>query len=158
QFHPPRSRLTFGQVVWVAVAASHRPAGETRIENLPLVPIVLDLVTTQDIDDTMTPNNRLSVRANKIVRLFRQAYEQGAVLSQADGALLLPVSRGVVGQTLAEHQHQTGELLPSRGSLHDLGPTVSHKAIICYKRLVEKKQTSQVAQETFHSPKEVEYY
>jgi hypothetical protein len=158
QFHPPRSRLTFGQVVWVAVAASHRPAGENRIENLPLVPLILDLVSTQDSDDTMTPHRRLSVRANKIIRLFRQAFEQGGVLSQADGALLLHVSRGVIGQTLAEHQKRTGEVLPSRGSIHDLGPTVTHKAIICYKRLVEKKEISQVAQETFHSPREVEYY
>jgi hypothetical protein len=158
QFHPPRSRLTFGQVVWVAVAASHRPAGDNRIEKLPLVPLVLDLVTTQDIDDTMTPNQRLRVRANKIVRLFRQAFEQGGVLSQADVSLLLHVSRDIVGQTIAEHQQQTGEVLPSRGAIHDLGPTVSHKAIICYKRLVEKKETSRVAQETFHSPREVEYY
>jgi hypothetical protein len=158
RFHPPRSRLTFGQVLWVAVAASYRPTGENRIENLPLVPIVLDLVTSQDIDDAMTPNQRLRVRANKIVRLFRQAFEQGGVLSQADVSLLLHVSRDVVGQTLAEHQNKTGEVLPSRGSIHDMGPTVTHKAIICYKRLVEKKETSQVAQETFHSPREVEYY
>jgi hypothetical protein len=158
QFHPPRSRLSFGQVVWVAVAASHRPSAETRIEKLPLVPIVLDLVTTQDIDDTMTPNQRIQVRSNKIIRLFHQAFEQGGVLSQADVALLLHIPRTLVGQVLQEYQNKTGELLPSRGSIHDLGPTVTHKAIICYKRLVEKKETSQVAQETFHSPKEVEYY
>ena len=97
QFHPPRSRLNFGQVLWVAVAASHRPAGENRIENLPLVPLVLDLVTPQDIDDTMTPNQRLQVRANKIVRLFRQAFEQGGVLSQADVSLLLHIPRQAVG-------------------------------------------------------------
>jgi hypothetical protein len=158
QFHPARSRLTFGQVVWVGVAASHRPSGDNRIEQLPLVSLVLDLVTTEDIDDTMTPNQRLQVRAKKIIRLFRQAFAQGAVLSQADVSLLLHVSRDVVGQTMADHQHKTGEILPSRGSLHDMGPTVTHKAIICYKRLVEKKETSQVAQETFHSPREVEYY
>ena len=39
-----------------------------------------------------------------------------------------------------------------------MGRSVTHKAIICYKRLVEKKPTSQVAQETFHSADEVEYY
>jgi hypothetical protein len=39
-----------------------------------------------------------------------------------------------------------------------MGRSVTHKAIICYKRHVEKKPTSQVAQETFHSPDEVEYY
>jgi hypothetical protein len=35
---------------------------------------------------------------------------------------------------------------------------ITHKAIICYKSLVEKKPTSQVAQETFHSPEDVEHY
>jgi hypothetical protein len=39
-----------------------------------------------------------------------------------------------------------------------MGRSVTHKAIICYKRLVEQKPTSQVAQETCHSPGEVEYY
>jgi hypothetical protein len=48
--------------------------------------------------------------------------------------------------------------VPRRGTVHDLGRSVTHKAIICYKRLVEKKSTSEVAQETFHSPEEVEYY
>lgn len=158
QFHPPRTRLTFGQVVWVAVAAGHRPAGENRIENLPLVPLVLDLVTPQDIDDTMIPNQRVHVRANKVVRLFRQAFAQGGVLSQADVSLLLHTPRQTVGHVLTAYQRKTGEVVPTRGSIHDLGPTVSHKAIICYKRLVEKKPTSQVAQETFHSPREVEYY
>ena len=39
-----------------------------------------------------------------------------------------------------------------------MGRSVTHKAVICYKRLVEGKPTSQVAQETFHSPEDVEYY
>jgi hypothetical protein len=38
-----------------------------------------------------------------------------------------------------------------------MGRSVTHKAIICYKRLVEHKPTSLVAQETFHSVDEVEY-
>ena len=47
---------------------------------------------------------------------------------------------------------------PRRGTIHDMGPSVTHKAIICYKSLVEKKPTSQVALETFHSPEDVEEY
>ncbi|MGP0064803.1 MAG: DUF1670 domain-containing protein [Isosphaeraceae bacterium] len=34
----------------------------------------------------------------------------------------------------------------------------THTAIICFKHVVEKKPTSQVASETFHSRDEVEYY
>ena len=49
-------------------------------------------------------------------------------------------------------------MVPRRGTIHDMGRSVTHKAIICYKRLVEQKPTSQVAQETFHSADEVEYY
>ena len=47
-------------------------------------------------------------------------------------------------------------LLPTRGSLHDLDPTVTHNRLICYKRLVEKRPTGQVALETFRSPQAVE--
>jgi Protein of unknown function (DUF1670) len=35
---------------------------------------------------------------------------------------------------------------------------VTHKALICYKSLVERKPTSQVAQETYHTAEAVEYY
>ena len=48
--------------------------------------------------------------------------------------------------------------MPRRGTIHDMGRSVTHKAIICYKRLVEHKPTSQVAQETFHTPEDVEHY
>jgi hypothetical protein len=63
-----------------------------------------------------------------------------------------------ISQVVRAEQEATGRIVPCRGTIHDMGRSVSHKAIICYKRLVEKKSTSQVAQETFHSPEEVEYY
>ena len=58
---------------------------------------------------------------------------------------------------IVNHERQTGQTVPRRGTVHGI-VSVTHKAIICYKQLVEKKPTSQVAQETFHSPGEVEYY
>ncbi len=158
RFYPPRARLKWGQVCWVAVAADDPPARNKRIEDTRLVPVVLDLVTLQDIQDTRATGRRNDTRADKIIRLFRQAHEQAAVLSYADVSLLLHVSIATVGQAVLEHEEQTGVPVPRRGTVHDLGRSVTHKAIICYKTLVEKKTTSQVAQETFHSPEEVEYY
>jgi predicted transcriptional regulator len=158
RFHPPGSRFSFGQVLWIAVANDDRPGAGKRLQDTRLVPIVLDLVTAQDIDDTLTANQRRQTRSKKVLRLFRQAFEQGGVLAQTDVALLLHVTRSCVSKILCEHQRKTGEMVPSRGTIHDLGTSVTHKAIICYKRLVEKKETSQVAQETFHSTREVEYY
>lgn len=158
RFHPPRSRFTVGQVLWAAVAADARPARHQRIEDTRLVPIVLDLVTAQDIDDAIATGLRPETRRNKILRLFRQAYEQGAVLSYPDVSLLLHLQTSTISREVLEHERQHNETIPRRGTIHDMGRSVTHKAIICYKRLVEKKPTSQVAQETFHTPEEVEYY
>ena len=76
-----------GQVLWTAVAVDDPPSQNKRIEDTRLVPIVLDLVTAQDIDETRAKGMRSQTRRTKIVRLFRQAYEQGAVLSLADVSL-----------------------------------------------------------------------
>jgi hypothetical protein len=159
RFHPPRSRLKVGQVLWVGVAVDDPPNRDKRIENTRLVPVSLDMVTAQDIDKTMQRGaHRVQIRHNKILRLFRQAYEQGAVLSYADVSLLLHVEMNTISQVVRAEQEATGLPVPCRGTIHDMGRSVTHKAIICYKRLVEKKPTSQVAQETFHSAEEVEYY
>jgi hypothetical protein len=158
RFHPPRSRLKTGQVFWAAVAVDDPPHRDKRIEQTRLVPVVLDLVTPQDIDNTMHPGRCAQIRRDKILRLFRQAYQQGGVLSYADVSLLVHVSINTISRVVVAEQQATGLPVPCRGTIHDMGRSVSHKAIICYKRLVEKKSTSQVAQETFHSAEEVEHY
>lgn len=158
RFHPPGSRFKVGQVLWAAVAIDDPPSHNKRIEDTKLLPVVLDLVTAQDIQETAAKGQRGQTRRNKIVRLCRQAYAQKAVLSLADVSLLLHVAFSTISSEILEHERQTGESVPRRGTIHDMGRSVTHKAIICYKRLVEKKPTSQVAEETFHSPDEVEYY
>jgi hypothetical protein len=156
--HPPLSRVSVGQVLWLGVAVDDPPGRSKRIEHTRLVPVLLDLVTRKDIEDSITPDNRLAVRSAKVVRLFRQAYEQGAVLSEAEVALLLHVAPKTISRDILAHEQATQQSVPRRGTIHDMGRSVTHKAIICHKRLVEKKSTSEVAQETYHSPEEVEYY
>jgi Protein of unknown function (DUF1670) len=158
RFHPPGSRFRVGQVLWAAVAVDDPPARDKRIEQTRLVPVVLDLVTAQDIHETTTPGARLATRRKKIIRLCRQAHTQGGVLSLADLALLMHVSINTISRKIMRYERGGGDLVPRRGTVHDMGPWITHKAIICYKRLVEQKPTSQVAQETFHSVDEVEYY
>jgi Protein of unknown function (DUF1670) len=158
RFLPPRSRLRMGQALWTAVAVDDPPARGKRIEDTRLVSVVLDLVTPQDIDDAVADGLRVRARHHRVVRLFRQAYEQGAVLGLHDVSLLTTLSINAVSRIVRSHEKQTGEVVPRRGTIHDMGRSVTHKAVICYKRLVEGKPTSQVAQETFHSPDEVEYY
>src|ERR1700731_3381028 len=77
RFHPPRSRVKAGQVLWAAVAIDDPPNRDKRIENTRLVPVILDLVTPQDIDDAINRGRSSQIRHGRILRLFRQAYEQG---------------------------------------------------------------------------------
>ena len=71
---------------------------------------------------------------------------------------MLHMSITPISKEILEYERAGGGTVPRRGTVHDMGRSVTHKAIICYKRLVEQKPTSQVAQETFHSADEVEYY
>jgi hypothetical protein len=158
QCHPPLSRVKVGQTLWLAVAANERPGRSKPIEDTRLVPVLLDLVTRQDIDDACAGGRQRTTRRAKIVRLFQQAYAQGAVLTEAEVALLLHVADTAVSKEVLAHEQETSQSIPRRGTLHDLGRSVTHKRVICYKRLVEKKPTSQVAEETYHSPEEVEHY
>jgi Protein of unknown function (DUF1670) len=158
RFHPARSRFQSGQVLWTGVAIDDPPSRNKRIEDTRLVPIVLDLVAAQDIHEAQDKVLRSRTRLAKIIRLFRQAYEQGAVLGHADVSLLLNMHISIISKYVMSYERETGELVPRRGTIHDMGRSVTHKAIICYKSLVEKKPTSQVAQETFHSPEDVEHY
>lgn len=160
KFHPPRERLGWGQLVWLAVASDDLPTYGQRIEDTRLVPVILDLVTREDIEGLLDGRTWNDLREARITRLCEQAHAQGGLLSQADLALLLTQSNSAISKAMLARSRSApqAKLLPSRGSLHDLGQTVSHKRIICYKRLVEKKTTSQVANETFHSPEAVEGY
>ena len=158
RFHPPGSRFRAGQCLWIAVAVDDPPTRGKRIEQTRLVPVVLDLVIAEDIEDAVAGSVRAKTRPKKVLRLFRQAHAQGGLLTEADVSLLLHMPINTISAVVLNHERTTGQTIPRRGTIHDMGRSVTHKRIICYKRLVEKKTTSQVAEETFHTPEAVEYY
>jgi len=159
RFHPPASRFVGGQCLWIAVAIDDPPRRGKFIENTRLVPVVLDLVTAEDLEEVVAVGNvGANTRPKKVARLFRQAYDQGGLLTEVDVSLLLHLPINKISDIVLKYERESGQTIPRRGTIHDIGRSVTHKRIICYKRLVEKKTTSQVAAETFHSPEEVEYY
>jgi hypothetical protein len=143
--HRQRTRCRAGQCLWIAVAVDDFPTRNKRTEQTRLVPVVLDLVTADDVEDAVAGSVRAHTRPKKIARLFRQAYAQGGVLTEADVSLLLHLPINTVSAVVLKQERETGQTIPRRGTIHDLGRSVTHKRIICYKWLVEKKTTSQVA-------------
>lgn len=147
-----------GQVLWTAVSTDDPPAWRQRIADTDLVAVILDLSTPEDIDSRLDRVPGSQRRRDKAVRLCRQAYEQGGLLSNFDLSELLNMSDSRVSQLLGEHERQTDTVVPRRATVHDVGTNLTHKRIICHKRFVEGKNPDQIARETYHSLEAVDRY
>jgi len=153
-----RDHVTHGQVFWLAINKDDPPRRHQRIIDTDMVPVVLDLSTFQDIEDRLQRKSRDEQLLQKALRLCRQAYEQGAVLSNVDVSELLGISESRIAHLLAGYERKTGKVVPRRATIHDVGTGLTHKRIICLKRFAEGKSPEQVARETYHSLEAVDRY
>ena len=154
----PLNHIHHGQIVWTAVNKDCRPGMRKKMADTDLVTVVLDVSTAEDIQSRIAREHPRQWRLRKAIRMCRQAYEQGAVLTTCDLSEILNFSDGLIGQLLAEHERQTKTLIPRRGTIQDAGNCLSHKWIICYKRYAEGKSADQIARETYHSLDAVDRY
>ena len=75
-----------------------------------------------------------------------------------DLALLFNHSASWISELIRDYEAKAQKVVPRRGSIHDLGRTVSHKRIICRLAYVEGKLTPAIARETYHSAAAVDNY
>ena len=154
----PLAHIKHGQVVWMAVSLHDPPAHGKRISHTDLVPVVLNLSTSEDIDAILarkTPAERLLAKA---LRLCQESHAQGALLSNSDLAELLTNSDYRISALIASYERQYQKVVPRRATLHDVGSALTHKGIICWKRYAEGKSPDQIALETHHSLWAVDNY
>jgi len=154
----PTEHMRHGQALWLGIAIDDPPRKYRRTADTRLVPVVLDLSTSEDIDARIERklfDERLRMKA---VRLCEQAHRQGALLSSSDLSELLGRDGGMVSHVLVQHEKKTGRLVPRRATLHDVGTGLTHKRIICWKRYAEGKSPDLVAKETYHTLEAVDRY
>ena len=84
--------------------------------------------------------------------------EENGCMSNAEVAVLLKISPASVSKYLQQWEFEHDELVPRRGTIHDLGPTLTHKKPIIRKLFLEGKSVEQVARETRHSPEAIHRY
>jgi hypothetical protein len=153
-----QGKLKPGQVVWSAVAVNERPVYRKPMWRTRQVPVIVTIVNQDDIADLRNNGDRDELLRRAIVRAAFDAYAQGGVLTCTDLGLLFQRSYNRVATIIREHEEETGEIVPRRGNVHDMGRTVSHKRIICRKAYLEGKPTPVIARETDHSPEAVDHY
>jgi hypothetical protein len=126
-FVKPLTILKPGQVLWMAVIRDGRKHAPQAMKETPQVPVVLDLVTDDDLQALSAGESFRNVRCQRHARLLDQALAQGGVLAQTDLAALTLTCESVVGDDMAHVQQTEGRRLPYRGAVQDVGPTLSHK-------------------------------
>lgn len=151
---PEINTLKPGQLIWMAL--DKRTRGDS--PNRKFVPVKLDLITPEDVEQLTNGVLTSVVASNAIARLFRQAYEQGGVLSTRDVSIILHRHPSYVSNIRIQYEQANQCVLPHTGVLHDMGSSISHKNIIVRKIISEKKDPAKTAKEVNHSQRAVDRY
>ena len=146
-----------GQMVWHAVLIDEFPKKGKSIAQTKLKPVVLDMICDQDIDDIKKSLHHREIRMKKIERWTQQVYDQGALLTQLDLAMLLGVSEFTAGQYVREYYQLYKRPLPTRGNIQFLGGGQTHKKEILALYL-NGYLVPTICQRTNHSKDAVERY
>jgi hypothetical protein len=146
--------LSSGEVAYEAVAADE-PAGK-HIRLTRKKTVRLKLIDLNEDLEALANWGLAGIRRHRLLRITRQAYDQGALLSYEDIAMLLTSSPSTVKRDVALLRRQ-GKFVMTRGAKHDMGPGLSHKTIII--DLYLKGYTfTEIEQKTNHSETSVKRY
>ena len=147
-------QLTSGQICYEAVAAEE-PAGK----HIALARKVSCRLTLNDVAEdfeVLADYGLAGLRRHRILRLTKEAYDQDALLSYEDLAILLTTSPASVKRDIRFLKHD-GYFVMTRGAKHDMGPGLSHKTQIL--ELYFKDYTfTEIEQKTNHSERAVYRY
>ena len=151
------SFLKQGQMVWPAVPVDEYPKKGKTIAQTKLKPVVLDIITDDDIEDLRSPLHSRELKIKKVERWTHQAYDQGALLTQLDLAVLLTTSTLSAGEYVRHYQNLYNRPLPTRGNIQLIGSGQTHKRAIIALHL-KGYLVPTICQKTNHSKEAVERY
>ena len=154
---PDDHYLRYGQLVWMAVPVDELPGRGKSIVKTRMKPVILNYLASEDIESIQHGFSSRQLRINRMVRWCEETYDQGALLTQLDLAVLLNVCDAVVSDYANEYQRASGRILPTRGNIHDLSGAITHKREIITLYL-QGCLTPTIARKTRHSKDAVHRY
>jgi len=158
RFYPRTTHLRPGQTPWITVDRNEGSAYGKKMTETKMTSVVLDLVTSHDADDRISGKRTRQIRKEALGRLCKQAYEQGGCLTSSELCILLKLPRTEITNLIRDWEKENQEILPRRGTIHDIGPSVTHKKKIIEKLFLEGKPVEDVMRETHHSADAVHRY
>jgi hypothetical protein len=155
-------RLPPRHINWPAVPVHNGSKGKSP-DIHQLVNVRLQMVTDQEVailNDQKLLGQQAAKRTfnqHRFARWCQEAYDQGAVLTLFDLSLLSGLGEGYVGYLLRQYQEEQHITLPLRGTVHDIGPTVSHKAEVI-RRFLRGQSPAAIARNLNHTQQAVDTY
>lgn len=153
---PELKQARHGQLKYSCVSYSEPPGKP--INDCSMVTVILTLFDDEDEKERSWNDKDASIerRQRQLMRISSEALEQGGLLSQEDLSRILMCDVRTIRRDIAELREQK-IVIPTRGTVKDIGPGVSHRAI-AIRHWLEGKEPSEIAIAIKHSLKAVENY
>jgi hypothetical protein len=146
--------LLDGQMIFEAVAESEPPGKP--LEQCRMVRCVLTKINRAEDLEVLREHKQAGLRRQQILRMSVEAKEQNALLTQEDLGLLLDSDPRTIRSDIALLKKQ-GITVPTRGTVRDIGPGITHKQR-AVQLWLEGKEALAVARHLNHSLTAVERY
>lgn len=151
---PLVSELQPGQMVWLA----HGTKKSKRTDPGLFQPVVLTLLSPEDKELPLATTADLKrLKTIQLERITTEAWKQDAVLTTVDMEWILQVSPAMLRGILEAYFEQFGVLLPTAGTVLDMGRTLTHKKIVVAMAL-SGLSTQEISRRIYHTPEAVDNY
>ena len=151
---PLISELQPGQMVWLA----HGTKKSRRTDPGLFQPVVLTLLSPQDKELPLaTTEDVKRLKTIQLERITTEAWKQDAVLTTLDMEWILQVSPTMLRSLLEAYFEQFGIILPTAGTVLDMGRTLTHKKIVVELSL-SGLSTQEISRRIYHTPEAVDNY
>ena len=157
KFYLSPEKITFGQMLWLSADKDELHRQGKTIRDTKMVPIKLTIVNESDLSCWGNGSNPTEIKKRKIIRWIKEAYSQGAALTQLEASFILGLSSKTLCRYLKEYTNLTGEILPTRGNVQDIERGVTHKKKII-EHYLQGMFTPEIAKRTYHSKEAVDRY
>lgn len=157
EYSPDPAGLEPGQIVWLAVDVNAPPTRGRTMALTQMRSVILTLVHPNDLRRRKEGEKWTDIFADVVARLFLEAYNQGGVLAIPDIVALCGCCYSTAQRARACWEKKHDELLPTRGTIHDLGSRPTHKVQIINLYL-QGLNSTEIGRATRHVPECVDRY
>lgn len=158
RFFPATAHLRQGQTTWISVAKNEVSCYGKSITQTRLVPVIVSLLTEDEAQQRRDGKHLRDLRREAVARACLEIDAQGGCVTASELSIMFKISPATVGNYIAQWEAEHHQHLPRRGTIHDMGPTLTHKKDICRLLFIEGKTVSQVIHLTKHSTRAIDRY